>query len=72
MLFLRRAYCLVAGHIHSGNTQWGWSDIYCEWCGERTLTFREAVMENWEFCNKTAGCTLENGHGGDCRLAKGV
>jgi hypothetical protein len=25
----------------------------------------------WKMCTATAGCTLEDGHGGDCKLAKG-
>ncbi len=25
----------------------------------------------WKMCGATVGCVLEDGHGGDCKLAKG-
>lgn len=28
-------------------------------------------LRNWEFCSKTPGCTLADGHSGECKLAKG-
>lgn len=33
---------------------------------------RRYPMSNWEFCDATPGCTLAKGHGGECKLAKGL
>lgn len=29
------------------------------------------MLIHWAMCTRTSGCTLEDGHGGDCKMAKG-
>jgi hypothetical protein len=41
----------------------------------RIIAIRDEArkMENdWEFCDITPGCVREKGHGGECKMAKGL
>ena len=41
---------------------------------QRNLRRKEAMTPQkifWAMCTRTSGCVLEDGHGGECKLAKG-
>jgi hypothetical protein len=64
----------VAGAI----TAWDYSFIVAGALIATAGTFARIIAMNdnkthphWAMCEKTPGCTLEDGHGGTCKLAKG-